>query len=461
MLHAADSLDLLRGRLAGDLVTADDPDWDRARRAWNLAADQHPAAVAFPETADDVVAVVRFAAAHGLRVAAQGTGHNASAMGPLTGTVLVRTERMRGVSIDPVARLARVEAGALWQDVTVPAAAHGLAALAGSSADVGVVGYTLGGGMSWLGRRYGLAANHVTAVEVVTADGRRLRADADHHADLFWALRGGGGSFAVVTAIEFRLFPHRDVFAGALFFPLERAGEVLRAWRRWTDTVPETVTSVGRTLVFPPLPEVPAPLRGGAFAIVEVIALADEDRGARLVAPLRALGAVIDTFAQISLPALQQLHMDPEEPVAYVSVTAQLRELPDAAVDALLATAFTADRQLPMVEIRHLGGAFAVAPPGAGAVGSFPAPFQVFAGDMVTDTAAVPAQREHLEALVAAVAPWDSGTRYLNFVEDPVPTTTFFDAETYARLRGVKTRYDAGDRIMANHPIPPIPLSLH
>lgn len=460
MLLAADSLDLLRSRIAGDVVSPDDANWDRARQAWNLAADQQPTVVAFPERVDDVVTLVRFAADHGLRVAAQGTGHNASALGPLTATLLLKTERMRGVAIDPQARLARVEAGALWQDVTAPAAAHGLAALAGSSPDVGVVGYTLGGGMSWLGRRYGLAANHVTAIEVVTADGRRLRADAEHHTDLFWALRGGGGSFAVVTAIEFRLFPHREVFAGALFFPLERAREVLGTWRRWTETVPDTVTSVGRTLLFPPLPEVPEHLRGGAFTIVEVIALADAADGEHLVAPLRALGPTSDTCALIPVAALQQLHMDPEEPMPYVSASAMPRELPDAAVDALLDAAFTADRQLPMVEIRHLGAAFATTPPGAGAVGSLPAPFQVFAGDLVTDPAAVPAQRAQLQRLVQAVAAWDAGTRYLNFVEDPVPASTFFDAQTYARLRGVKTRYDASDRIMANHPIPPIPLQL-
>src|SRR5687767_10118689 len=192
----------LRARMTGHAVTPADPEWDVARQAWNLAVDQRPAIVALPESADDVVAVVRYARAHGLRIAAQGTGHNAGPLGPLDGTVLVKTSRMRGVTVDPDARTVRVDAGVLWQEATNAAAEHGLAALAGSSPDVGVVGYSLGGGISWLARKHGIGANQVTAIELVTADGRFVRADAENEPDLFWALRGGGGAFGVVTAIE-------------------------------------------------------------------------------------------------------------------------------------------------------------------------------------------------------------------------------------------------------------------
>ena len=175
------------------IVLPHDPSWDEARLAWNRAADQQPAAVALPESPRDVAAVVRWARERGLRLAPQGTGHNAIPLGSLAHTVLLKTERMRGVNVDVRKRRARVDAGALWGDVTQVASPHGLAALAGSSPDVGVVGYTLGGGLSWLGRRYGLASNSVTAVELVNADGELIRADADRHADLFWALRVGGG----------------------------------------------------------------------------------------------------------------------------------------------------------------------------------------------------------------------------------------------------------------------------
>jgi FAD/FMN-containing dehydrogenase len=206
--------------LAGQFVLPDDPDYDQARQPWNLALDQRPAAVILPESAADVAAAVSYAADRGLRIAPQGTGHGAAPLGSLEGTVLLRTDRMRGIRIDPRARTARAEAGVIWRDVVEAAARHGLAALAGSSPDTGVVGYTLGGGISFLGRAFGLAANSVTAIEVVTADGHLVRADHEHQPDLFWALRGGGGSFGVVTALEFRLFPVTEAYAGALWYPI-------------------------------------------------------------------------------------------------------------------------------------------------------------------------------------------------------------------------------------------------
>src|SRR5215210_7853617 len=227
--------------LTGDVVHPDHPEWDLARRAWNLAVDQRPALVALPADAGDVLAVVDYAIRSGLKVAPQGTGHNACAIASLDDTILLSTQRMRGVEIDVEAQTARVQAGTLWIEVSEAATPHGLYPLSGSSPDVGVVGYTLGGGLSWLARKHGLAADHVTAIELVTPDGRLVRATPEDHADLFWALRGGGGNFGVVTAMEFRLFPYGEVYAGMFLFPYERAGEVLRAWHTWTQTAPEDI----------------------------------------------------------------------------------------------------------------------------------------------------------------------------------------------------------------------------
>jgi len=305
----------LRAAIAGEVFVPGDPGYDRARRAWNLAVDERPAAVVVVRSDTDVARAVRFARAQGLRIAPQGTGHGAQPLEPLDDAMLLRTSRMRGVLIDPATRTARAEAGAQWQDVTVPAGEHGLAALAGSSPNVGVTGYTLGGGMGWLARRYGLAANSVTSAELATPDGRLVRADAEHESDLFWAVRGGGGSVGVVTALEMRLYPVRDLYAGVLFFPIQRMAEVLHAWREWTRTVPDEVTSIGRVLRFPPLPEVPEPVRGRDFALVEAAYLGNEGSGAELIGPLRQLGPQLDTFATIPAPALQQLHMDPAQPV--------------------------------------------------------------------------------------------------------------------------------------------------
>ncbi|MEA2296930.1 MAG: hypothetical protein QOE86_4569, partial [Solirubrobacteraceae bacterium] len=198
-------LDTLRRQFTGDIHAPGDAGYDDARQAWNLLLDQQPAFVAVPRTADDVSAVVCFAREAGLRVAPQGTGHNGQARSSLQDSILLNTKLMRGVRIDAERRLARVEAGALCGDLTGPASELGLAALAGSSPDVGLVGYCLGGGIGWMARAFGLCCNTITSIEVVTADGAQLTCDEEQHPELFWALRGGTGSAAVITAMELRL----------------------------------------------------------------------------------------------------------------------------------------------------------------------------------------------------------------------------------------------------------------
>jgi FAD/FMN-containing dehydrogenase len=436
------------------IVLPHDPSWDEVRLAWNLAADQRPAAVALPESARDVAAIVRWARERGLRVAPQGTGHNAIPLGSLAHTVLLKTERLRGLSIDIRKRRARVDAGVLWAEVTDAAAQHGLAALAGSSPDVGVVGYTLGGGVSWLGRRYGLASNSVTAIEVVNADGDLIHADADRHTDLFWALRGGGGSFGVVTALEFELFPITHVDAGILFFPLERGAEVLRAWRRWVDQVPDEVTSVGRFLQLPPIPEIPEPLRGGSFAIVEAVSLLGEDATDELLRPLRELGPQLDTFETIPVRDLEHLHMDPKQPVPGAGDGLMLSDLNDAAIDALVRTAGAgAGSPLISVEVRHAGGALARKAPDAGALASLDGKFMLYAVGMAPTPELGAGVRAHVELVQNALAPWDSGRTYLNFTEKRQRGERLFGEVTYRRLQVVKAAVDPDDVFRSNHPV--------
>jgi FAD/FMN-containing dehydrogenase len=436
------------------IVLPHDPSWNQARLAWNLSADQRPAAVALPETAEDVVAVVRWARERGLRIAPQGTGHNALPLGSLAHTVLLKTERMRHVEIDPQARSARVDAGVLWGEVTDAAAEHGLAALAGSSPDVGVVGYSLGGGISWLARKHGLAANNVTAVELVNAEGELIRADADTHADLFWALRGGGGSFGVVTALEFRLFPITHVHAGVLFFPLERGSEVLHAWRRWVDDVPEEVTSVGRFLRFPPIPDVPEPLRGKSFAVVEATSLLDEAKTDELLRPLRELGPVMDTFATVPAQELKHLHMDPPHPVPGAGDGMILADLDEAAIGELVRAAGP-DVQSPLlsIEVRHLGGALDRTEPGAGALATMEGQFAMFAVGITPTPELDAAVKAHVEIVLAALAPWDSGRMYLNFAEKRRRGEELFGDLTYRRLQTVKAAVDPDDVFRSNHPV--------
>lgn len=450
----APQIHALRARLTGDLVLPGDDGWDSARQAWNLAVDQHPAAVALPETAGDMVAVVQFARDSGLRVAPQGTGHNASPMETLDDTVLLKTERMRRVEVDPVARTARVEAGALWGDVTAAVTAHGLVALAGSSHDVGVVGYTLGGGLSFLSRKYGLAAASVTAIELVTADGEFRRVDADNHPDLFWALRGGSGNFAAVTALEFRVYDHAEVYAGMLVFPWERSSEVLHTWRELVPSLPDEMTTIGRILQVPPLPDIPEVFRGRQLVVVEAIYLGDEAEGARLLEPLTDLGPEMSTVATVPAAALQMLHMDPPDPVPGASDYAMLDDLPADALDRLIELAGPgSESPLLSVELRQLGGAIGRREEEHGARCTFPGRFILFGVGIAPVEPAKAAIEAHAGRVVAALAEHHSGSGYLNFAEQRCDPRRLFDAEAYDRLREVKRDWDADGLFRANHAI--------
>ncbi len=454
--RALRDLPALRDLIDGEVVAPTDERWDEARRPWNFAHDQRPALVAFPESAEDVVAVVRYARENGLRIAPQGTGHNAGPLGSLDDTILLSTSRMRGVTIDVEARSARVAAGTLWLEVTGPASEAGLAPLSGSSPDVGVVGYSLGGGVSWLARKHGLAANSILAIELVTADGRLRRVDADHDAELFWALRGGGGSFGVVTAMELALYPYSQMYAGAMFWPWERSAEVLHAWREWTKTAPDEATTSARIMQMPPMEEVPEFLRGRSFVTIDGAVIGDRAHGAEVISALRELGPEIDTFDMVPPVALSRIHGDPEEPMPALTEHRLLRDLPAEAVDAFLAVAGPeSGSTLLMAEIRHLGGALGRVEAGHGALAKLDAGYVLFGGGPAFSPEMVTGLRAALPRFKDAMAEWDAGTGYLNFEESTVDSRSFYDEVTHRRLSRIKAQIDAGDLFRSNHPIKP------
>ena len=442
----------LAASLTGDVVAPGDKEYDLARRAWNLAVDQRPALVAFPADAADVRAVVDFARVRGLRVAPQGTGHNASPLPRLDDVILLSTQRMRGVEIDVERRIARVAAGTLWIEVTEASSPHGLAPRSGSSPDVGVIGYTLGGGLSWLGRKYGLAANSVTAIELVTADGRFVRATADHEADLFWALRGGGGNLGVACAMEFRLYEEPAVYAGMLLWPAEAAREVLAAWVEWTRTVPDEVTTSARILHVPPLPELPEVVRGRSIVVIDGAVAGGVADPAAVLAPLRRLAPEVDTFAHVPPVALSRIHMDPEQPMPYMGHGELLGELDAAAIDAIVDVSGP-ESGLFMAELRHLGGAVGRVPEGAGAAGRLHGQYLSFAGGMVASPEMAEAVEAGLDRLGAALAPWANGAHYLNFTEKRVDPATFYAPADYARLQAIRATVDPRGLFVANHAV--------
>ena len=441
----------LNERLDGDVVTPGDATWDTARQAWNLAVDQRPVAVAYPESAEDVVRTVRFASERGLRIAFNAGGHNAGPIDWSRDTLLLKTERMRAIEIDVAARRGRIEAGVLGKPLALAAGEHGLAYLAGTSPDVGVVGYSLGGGLSWMVRTFGLACNSILAAEVVTADGRLVRVDHETEPELFWALRGGGGNVAAVTALELALFPVAQIYAGALFWPIERATEILNAWREWIETVPDACESLGRMLQLPDLPFLPEHLRGRSFVLVEAAIIGSEAVGAALIRPLRDLGPEFDTVAMMPTSELSLVNMDPDFPLPYAGDGILLNGLDASAIDEIVA-AFVGSPLLH-VEVRQLGGAAAKRSPDHGVLDAIDQPFVCFTFGIAPDADAVAAVDHHAAALLGALGPWDSGRRYLNFAETRVDPRSIFPLESYDRFREAKARYDPTGMFRANHPI--------
>jgi hypothetical protein len=286
-----------------------------------------------------------------------------------------------------------------------------------------VTGYTLGGGIGWLARRYGLAANSVTAVEIVTPDGLLARADADHEPELLWAVKGGGGSVGVVTALELALYPVPRVYAGALFFPIERSSDVLHGWRNWTDTVPDELTSLARLLRLPAMPEVPEALGGRAFAVVEAAYGGHSRDGDDLIGPLRKLGPKLDTFLTLEAPELGQLNPDPERPMPVIGDGAVLADLPAAGIETILALAGPGvDAPLRSNEIRHLGGALGRDVAGGGAQPKIEAKYAILAGGVAPNPDLYDAVRIHVRFLKDSLAPWHAGYDYYNFVDTPGPS---------------------------------------
>jgi FAD/FMN-containing dehydrogenase len=431
-----------------------DAGWDASRQVFNLLVDQRPTAIACPGDEREVAAAIGYARRRGLRVTAQSTGHNAGPLGALDGTLLLNTSRLTGLSIDAAEHRVRVGAGLKWEHVVPRLSELGLAALHGSSPDVGIVGYTLSGGVSWLARRHGLQCNAVQALEVVTADGELVRTDPSCEPDLFWALRGGGGSFGVVTAVEFAVQPVEELFAGALFFPARRASEVLHTWHGLLPSLPDELMTWTALMNFPPEDAIPEPLRGRAFTVVMAAFLGTAADGRDLLRDLLALGPEIDTLETVPPVGLSELAMDPPLPLPYRTGHQLVGALPPEAIDEFVAAVdMRPGAPLAIAQLRHMGGALGRPPSGAGAVATLPGELCVLGVGVVTDEASSRAVDAALEGFTASLADHRVGY-YANFVEEPADAHQFFDESTWARLRRVKRAYDPTDMIRSNHPIP-------
>jgi len=455
------TLETLRAGLRGTAHVPGEEGYDDASRAWNLAAHQAPALVVVAGGAADVMAAVRFARDAGIGVGVMATGHGVGA--PCDGGVLINTSKMRGVRVDPASGTARVEAGALWADVVQEAQPHGLGGLMGSTSHVGVVGYTMGGGFGWLGRKYGFNAASVREADVVTADGELVRVSLVEHPDLFWGLGGGGGNFGIVTSLKFDLYPIGMLYGGNLIYPVEKAPEVLDAYARWSADLPDEMTSGVAFLNVPPLPALPEPLRGkSVIALRGCYCGESPGDGEELVRPMREeLGEpIMDTFGMMPYAAMDSISMDPVDPMGVRQHSEMLGDLSPEAIQTLVEVAGAGSGSpLILLELRQLGGALTRNAEHLSTMGKGDSKFimngvgAAFTPEMAEGVVA------YLVRVTDATRPFQTGDTYVNFMElddaSAERVKAAYAPEDSERLVALKDRYDPHNVFPFNRNIAP------
>lgn len=444
-------LDDLRRRVSGRLTTPDDAAWAGASMAWVVNVSQTPMAVLHVHDTDDVIAAVRWAVDHGTQVTAQPTGHGANDL--LEQVLILRTGGLDGIEIDLERRTAWVGAGVKAGALCEALDGTGLTFLAGSNPDPTVVGMTITGGLSWFGRAYGLASESITGVEVVDGLGRVRRLSATEDPELFWAVRGGGGDFGIITRLEVALHPAAVIYGGQLMWPVERMTEVLATFREVTATAPDELSLWFHTWSFPPLPELPPHLRGRSFAGLALAFLGDAETGEKLLAPFRAIaGLESDTIGVVPLGQLASIAAEPTDPMPGLTRAHLLRDLDEGTADALVeAFGPGSGSPLAVVQVRHLGGALTRATQGSH--GAIPEKYVVQAIGIPAVPELVPPITAFLDRLSEAVEGVASGRTPLNFLEAGEEPSLWWDDTTRARLSAAKAVADPLSTVRSNRSV--------
>ena len=448
----------------GHSISPDHADYDSARAVWNGAIDRRPHLIARCIGTADVIGAVRFARDHDLEIAVRGGGHNVAGTAVCDDGLVVDLSAMRAVWVDPAERTAHVQGGALWGDVDHETQVHGLATTGGIIGHTGVAGLTLGGGIGFLMRKHGLTVDNLLAAEVVTADGSVVRADADEHPDLFWALRGGGGNFGIVTSFRFALHPvGPTVLAGPIFWAADDTRDVLRFYRELAGAAPDELGSVIRLGTVPPLPGIPEELHWRPAIAVICCHVGPPDEGDRAVRALRRFGTpLVDLLAPSSYVAFQG-GMDDTVPHGwrYYWKATNLAGLSDDAIAVIADHAFAAGSPRSYAAMFHLGGAVARVPADATAYAA-----RDVAHNIVIDAAWLPEQGEEQAAaetawarrFLEALEPHRAGGVYVNFLDSDDESSRIreaYDDRVYPRLVDVKAAYDPENVFHHNRNIPP------
>jgi FAD/FMN-containing dehydrogenase len=445
----------------GELVLPSDEAYERARRVWNAAIDKRPALIARCSGTVDVVRAVELAREQELPLAVRGGGHNVAGHGTCDGGIMVDLSPMRGVDLDLGRRTVRVQAGATWGDVDHETQAFGLATTGGLVSTTGIGGFTLGGGFGWLMRKYGLACDNLLSVELVTAGGRILRASAEENADLFWGLRGGGGNFGIVTSFEFRLHPVGPlVTAGAIFFPGEAAGDLLRSYRDWVEELPDELTTVVNLATVPAAPLLPKVAHGERAAIVSGCYAGDPEDGAIVFRPLKAFGASIADLVEprpyVDMQRLVDSQWEPGFRNYFKS--SWLPRLDDAAIETLLQAHERAASPETKIQLYHFGGAVARVDRDETAFTRRDAPYLLNIAARWQDPVESELHIAWARELHEAMTPFATGGVYVNFLGDEGHdrVRAAYGERTYGRLVDLKRRYDPTNLFRINQNIPPV-----
>lgn len=447
----------VRAAITGRVIAPDDVDYDDSRHVFNAAIDRHPALIVRPSDATDVSFLVQFARERGLELAVRSGGHNMAGFATSDAGIVIDLSDMRGLDIDPDRRTAWAQPGLTAGEYTSAAARHGLATGFGDTGTVGVAGITLGGGIGWLVRKHGLTIDDLLAVEIVTADGALLRADAETHPDLFWAVRGGGGNFGVVTRLQYRLHPVDTVLGGMLILPA--TPEILRAVVTVADDAPDELTTIAHLSVLPPLPFVPPEHHGQLALIVSVVYAGDIDAGQRAVAPLRALAPpLVDAIKPMPYPQMYDEEGGPPDRPKVVVRSTFLDDVDDRTAKTIVEQVRTAPPPMAMAQVRVLGGAMARVPAEATAFPHRDRRMVVTMGALQMGPGDLALQEAWIDGFLSALRPSASGA-FVNFmgVEGDARVREAYPGGTYERLATVKRRYDPTNLFRLNQNIAPSP----
>ena len=456
----AQDLETLRTQVQGTVLLPGEQGYEGASMGWDLSVRQNPAMIVLPKSADDIAAAVQYADQAGLWLAVASTGHGVIRPAG-NNAMLIRTSEMDQVQIDAQAHTAAVQAGAKWGDVLAAAHVHGLAPLLGSSPTVGAVGYTLGGGLGWLARKYGLSTDHVLGFQVVTSDGRVLEVNREQNPDLFWAMRGGGGGFAIVTAMEIRLFPVKNVFGGALIYPGELSKEVFQRYSDWIKKTPIELTTSVRISNFPPVEMVPEFMRGKSFAMVCGCYCGPVLEGPALIKEWLDWGAHIDnSFRVMPFSEVASISNDPVDPLPAYHNGAWMKTLTDEAIDVLVEYGLSVQGSSPLVitEVRHVDGAMALADQNSNAFGYRNAPMVLDIISFAPSPEAYEGIHGYVGRFKEAMAPHIASGMYMNFgnaKEIEANTQAAFSHDRYRRLQAVKATYDPDNMLRSGFHILP------